>query len=141
MNASIEIPINHLSELPDVAKSVLNFAGGIKHILFYGSMGAGKTTIIKALCLALGSEDQFSSPTYSIVNEYHYKEGKIYHFDLYRLCSNEELLDLGIEEYLDSKHYCFFEWPEKVESLLFFKHLRVDIEVRENNRSLRLTTF
>src|SRR4051812_29961144 len=87
-------------DLPLVAKSLLDFASQQKIFLLDGQMGAGKTTLIKALARALNSVDAFSSPTYSIVNEYKYPGGKIYHFDLYRLRSVDELFDLGIEEYI-----------------------------------------
>jgi len=141
MNSVLELPINHLNELRDIARFILNFAGDTRHMLFYAPMGAGKTTFIKELCQELGSADQFSSPTYSIVNEYQYKDGKIFHFDLYRLNSSEELMDLGIEEYLNSNQYCFFEWPEKAEAFLSPNHLKIEIEMDENNRYLRATKF
>jgi tRNA threonylcarbamoyladenosine biosynthesis protein TsaE len=101
-------------------------------------MGAGKTTIIKELCIAIGSNDNFSSPTYSIVNEYIYPGGKIYHFDLYRLNSLDELFDIGIEEYLYSGHYCIFEWPQLVEDLINVNYKKIEIEVNENIRYIRI---
>nr|MBA3972233.1 tRNA (adenosine(37)-N6)-threonylcarbamoyltransferase complex ATPase subunit type 1 TsaE [Bacteroidota bacterium] len=92
--------ISELSELPDLAKKMLRSFDGQKVALFYGEMGAGKTTIIKALCEELGVKDAISSPTYSIVNEYRGVNGqKIYHFDFYRINSQDEVYDLGYEEY------------------------------------------
>jgi tRNA threonylcarbamoyladenosine biosynthesis protein TsaE len=108
----LELDISDLSQLSDAAKKVLEFAGNLKVFAFEAGMGAGKTTFIKQLCSALGSQDSFSSPTYAIVNEYNSPRGKIYHFDLYRIKNQEELLDLGFEEYLSSGNFCFIEWPD-----------------------------
>lgn len=131
-----ELDISDLSAISAHAKALLDFAGGKRTFLFYAPMGAGKTTFIKELCARLGSEDHFSSPTYSIINEYGYPGGKIYHFDLYRLKNQEELFDLGIEDYLASGHYCFFEWPELVEDLVGSDYLKIEIRVKENYRYL-----
>ncbi|RZJ35051.1 MAG: tRNA (adenosine(37)-N6)-threonylcarbamoyltransferase complex ATPase subunit type 1 TsaE [Flavobacterium sp.] len=90
-----------------------------KIILFNGEMGAGKTTLIKAICKALGVNDTTASPTFSLVNEYLANNGQtVYHFDVYRLRSETEALDMGIEEYLYSGNWCFIEWAEKISSLL-----------------------
>jgi tRNA threonylcarbamoyladenosine biosynthesis protein TsaE len=100
-------------------------AGEIKHrisssvVAVYGDMGAGKTTLIKALCRSFGVTDEVSSPTFSLVNEYLTGDGKrIYHFDLYRVEDIEEVLDIGIEEYLESGSLCLIEWPACIEDLL-----------------------
>lgn len=137
MESTLNISIHTLQELPVIAKSILDLYGKQKVFLFNAPMGAGKTTLIKEMCLALGSKDDFSSPTYSIVNEYHYPEGKIFHFDLYRLNNQTELLDLGIEEYLDSGNYCFFEWPLLVEDMINVSYVNIVMEVKENIRYLR----
>lgn len=111
-----------------------------KTLLFYGEMGAGKTTFIKAFCAALGVKDTVSSPTFSIVNEYHYPEGIIYHFDFYRLKNQTEALDLGFEEYLYSGEYCLIEWPEKIPDLLPKNYLQINIEVQpDQQRKLTIT--
>lgn len=90
-----------------------------KIILFEGDLGAGKTTFIKSLIKELGSKDEVSSPTFSIVNEYSIPpDGIVYHFDLYRVESEDEALDFGVEEYLDSGNFCFIEWPEVIINLL-----------------------
>jgi len=136
MKPSLKLDISDLNTISSLAKAVLDFAGDMKIFLFDAPMGAGKTTLIKEICIQLGSGDHFSSPTYSIINEYTYPGGKIYHFDLYRLKSQEELLDLGIEEHLGFGNYCFFEWPELVEELIDGKYLKIEISVIENNRYL-----
>lgn len=83
-----------------------------------GPMGAGKTTFVKALCKQLGIKETISSPTFSLINMYQEKETTVYHFDCYRLNTTEEALDFGAEEYLNSTHYCFVEWPEIIAPLL-----------------------
>lgn len=127
--------LNNLSELPALAKQMLKSFGNQKVIAFYGEMGAGKTTVIKALCEELGVTDTVNSPTFSIVNEYRGAGGqKIYHFDFYRLKSPMEAYDLGYEEYLYSKAYCFIEWPEKLEELMPLEHESVTIKKEEEKR-------
>ena len=111
-----------------------------KVIVFNGEMGVGKTTLIKQLCLNLGVNQATSSPTFSLVNEYIYDENqKIYHFDLYRLKSENEALDFGIDEYLYSNNWCFIEWAEKIPNLLPEPHSVINIELLGNgNRLLRV---
>ena len=95
-------------------------------------MGAGKTTLIKSLCVELGCNDVITSPTFSIVNEYA-GPNKIYHFDFYRLKNQNEALDIGCEEYFYSGSYCFIEWPEKIPDLLPDNYVRVTIEQQADN--------
>jgi tRNA threonylcarbamoyladenosine biosynthesis protein TsaE len=130
--------LNSLSELPELAKKMLKSFGEQKVIAFYGEMGAGKTTIIKALCEELGVTDTISSPTFSLVNEYRGARGqKIYHFDFYRLKSTIEAYDMGYEEYFYSKAYCLIEWPEKLEELMPLEHEVVKIKkTGENSREI-----
>jgi tRNA threonylcarbamoyladenosine biosynthesis protein TsaE len=123
------ISINSTAELPHVAKELLTFANGEKFFIFEGEMAAGKTTFIKAFCAILGVEDVVSSPTFSIVNEYVSKAGKIYHFDFYRLKNTQEAYDIGYEEYFYSGNYCLVEWPSKVEDLLPENYVKVEIEI------------
>jgi len=98
-------------------------------VLFHGEMGAGKTTFIKALCVALGVKSPTSSPTFSLVNEYEATEGLVYHFDMYRLKSETEALDFGIDDYLFSGNWCFIEWAEKIPNLIPDEHLVVTLTV------------
>nr|WP_321226071.1 tRNA (adenosine(37)-N6)-threonylcarbamoyltransferase complex ATPase subunit type 1 TsaE [uncultured Psychroserpens sp.] len=100
-----------------VAKQILNHVSS-KTILFYGEMGAGKTTLIKSLVKLLGSDDDVSSPTFSIVNDYESKDGSIHHFDLYRISDEEEALNFGFEDYLNTSHWVFIEWPQNVQNLI-----------------------
>jgi tRNA threonylcarbamoyladenosine biosynthesis protein TsaE len=124
-----------LEELPEVAEELLA-SSKERVFLFYAEMGAGKTTLIKELCRKLGSSDHFSSPTYSLVNEYACGNGKIFHFDLYRVKNAEELMDLGFEEYLDSGSYCFIEWPQLAEEFVEGARLNVKIDVDGDKRVL-----
>lgn len=107
----------NLESLDSVAQAIIK---AVKHkvILFDGAMGTGKTTLIKALVKKLGSSDDVSSPTFSLVNTYHTSNSDIYHFDLYRLNSMEEAYDFGIEDYLESNNWLFIEWPEIIKELL-----------------------
>ena len=121
-----------LSDLPGIAQQIVSYAGNTRIFLFYGDMGAGKTTLIKALCSELGSTDIITSPTFSIVNEYA-GPNKIYHFDFYRLKNQNEALDIGCEEYFYSGSYCFIEWPEKIPDLLPDNYVRITVEAKGDN--------
>ena len=124
-----QIIINGLDDLPNAAKKLFNYFDTKKIIAFYGKMGAGKTTFIKALCKIMGVAGVVSSPTFSLINEYHIGSGeKIYHFDFYRINKIEEAYDFGYEEYFYSGEYCFIEWPEKIEPLLPPDVLSIKIE-------------
>ena len=101
-----------INDLDKVVKSLLQYNSESKIILFHGTMGVGKTTLIKALVKALGSIDKVQSPTYSIVNEYQASNTSIFHFDLYRVNTLDELFNFGFEEYLQENHWVFIEWPE-----------------------------
>ena len=104
--------ISSIEQLPVIANELLEAFPSERIFLFEAQMGNGKTTFIKELCKNLGAQTHLSSPTYSIVNEYTIGNNKIYHFDLYRLKHESELFDIGIEEYLNGKNYCFIEWPQ-----------------------------
>ncbi|GAB2988459.1 tRNA (adenosine(37)-N6)-threonylcarbamoyltransferase complex ATPase subunit type 1 TsaE [Mucilaginibacter puniceus] len=121
-----------LPDLPAIAQQIVSYAKDARIFLFYGDMGAGKTTLIKSLCDELGSTDVITSPTFSIVNEYA-GPNKIYHFDFYRLKNQNEALDIGCEEYFYSGAYCFIEWPDKIPDLLPYNYVRISIETKEDN--------
>ncbi len=127
-----------LEDLPRIADTVL-LNTDHKTLLFYGEMGAGKTTLIKELAKKIGITDTLSSPTFSIVNEYHLENDKLYHFDCYRLNNVDEALDIGIEEYLDSGHWNLIEWPEKIENLLPESKTKIELVKNTNgSRTLNL---
>jgi tRNA threonylcarbamoyladenosine biosynthesis protein TsaE len=124
-------------ELVGVAKSLLNDFSDKKIILFYGEMGVGKTTLIKLLCKQLGVEESTNSPTFSIVNEYLSTSQKsIYHFDFYRIEKEEEVFDMGYEDYFYSGNFCFIEWPEKIPNLLPEEVVKVSIELDDDYNRL-----
>ena len=115
----MEWSIRSLEELNEVADRFLAYVGNRKIFALYGPMGVGKTTFVKAVCRCLGVEDDVSSPTFAIVNEYVTNEGEsLYHFDFYRVNSIEEAMDFGYEEYFYGGCRCFIEWPEKIDELL-----------------------
>ena len=134
--------INNVSliNLNEVAQDIIKFSDDLKIWIFEGSMGAGKTTIIKAICSALGVEDNVTSPTYALVNEYQYEiKNKIFHFDFYRIKTEMEAFDIGFEEYLSSGKFCFIEWPSRVASFLPTEVYKINIEIQ--NESLRNITL
>lgn len=127
-----------IDEVEQVAKQIIENTK-TKTLLFYGDMGVGKTTLIKTLVKILGSEDEVSSPTFSIVNEYKLDDSKIYHFDLYRINDIEEAYNFGIEDYLDSDYWKLIEWPEKIVPILYDDYDRIKIQLdKKNNRILSL---
>jgi len=124
-----------LKQLPQIAQQIIEESSK-KTLLFYGSMGVGKTTLIKEIVKQLGVDDMVSSPTFSLVNEYQSSNGEtIYHFDFYRIHSEEEALDIGIEDYFYNNDWCFIEWPEKVKNLLPLN--AVEIYLSLNNDETR----
>ena len=135
----MKLVANSLDDLELLAKHLVSLFGEHKVIAFYGEMGAGKTTLIKSICKALGSKDTVSSPTFSLVNEYKYGDEKhIYHFDFYRIKNIDEALDMGVEEYFGSGNLCLIEWPEKIEQLLDTGHTVIRIDVAGNNRMISI---
>ncbi|MFY0714366.1 tRNA (adenosine(37)-N6)-threonylcarbamoyltransferase complex ATPase subunit type 1 TsaE [Seonamhaeicola sp. NFXS20] len=127
-----------LENINNVAKEIINYATS-KTIFLYGDMGVGKTTLVKSLVECLGSNDEVSSPTFSIVNEYEAKDNLIYHFDLYRINNLEEAFSFGIEDYLYSNEWVIVEWPELIEDIEIEQYNRIEIELNEDNsRTLKL---
>ncbi len=133
----MNISISNIEDLPRAAAEFVAAMGDNRHFAFHAPMGAGKTTFISALCAALGSEYEASSPTFSIVNEYAVApdavapggSDKIYHFDFYRVETVEELLDMGLDDYWDSGSVCLMEWPENALGFLPDDTVDVRIEV------------
>ena len=123
-----EFHVNNVEQLSEVSDYLLSMRNEADVIAFYGSMGAGKTTLIKNLCHKMGVTDEVNSPTFAIVNEYVTEEGEsVYHFDFYRIKKLEEAYDIGFENYFDSVNLCLIEWPEMIDPLLPEKYLRVEI--------------
>lgn len=130
-----------LPEMSDIARRILNEYPEDRIFAFYGDLGAGKTTLIKALCSVLGVTEDVTSPSFAIVNEY--EAGGIdliYHFDFYRIKKQEEVMDIGYEEYLYSGNYCFLEWADKIEELLPERFVYITISKNENDKGRHIAT-
>ncbi len=133
----MEIRIQDLDHIREAAREFINHIGDARVFAFYGTMGAGKTTFVKAICEELGVEDVITSPTFAIVNEYSISNHKVqssklkvqsvFHFDFYRIKKLEEVYDMGYEEYFYSGALCFIEWPELIEEILPDDAVRVNI--------------
>lgn len=129
----MEIKIKDINEIRSAAREFIDNMPAGKVLAFYGKMGAGKTTFIKAICEEMGVDDVITSPTFAIVNEYETsEEDTIYHFDFYRIKKIEEVYDMGYEEYFYSGNLCFIEWPELIEDLLPEDATKVTIEEAED---------
>jgi tRNA threonylcarbamoyladenosine biosynthesis protein TsaE len=130
----IRINIPDLASIDDAARELIDILPESRIFAFYGEMGAGKTTLIKALCRVLHVTDDTSSPSFGLIYEYRTSgSDSVYHFDFYRIEHLEEAYDLGYEEYIDSGQYCFIEWPEKVATLLPPETVNVSIKITGNN--------
>ena len=125
--------ITTIKELEELSLILLKNSGENKIYIFQGDLGSGKTTLIQKMVKNLGSEDDVTSPTFSIINEYKINDDRIYHMDLYRLKTIEEAQDIGIFEYLDSGNYCFIEWPELIIPCLDLPYTEINIDILENN--------
>jgi tRNA threonylcarbamoyladenosine biosynthesis protein TsaE len=126
----VKVIIPDKSHLREAAKHFLRETAGYRIIAFYGQMGSGKTTFIKALCKEMGVTDTVTSPTFTLINEYRRPgDVPVYHFDFYRITKISEVLDFGIEEYFDSASPCLMEWPELIEPLLPPETLRISVTV------------
>ena len=133
----MEIRINGVEELGNGVETFLKSAKPGMIYALYGGMGAGKTTFVGELCRRLGSSDEVTSPTFSIVNEYDTEQwGKVYHLDCYRLESEEEGFDAGVEDYFNSGFTCFVEWPERIDGILPDEVVNVTFRVEENGERI-----
>ena len=132
----MEIRINNIANIREAAQEFVKNMGDRKVFAFYGKMGAGKTTFIKAVCEELGVTDVITSPTFAIVNEYTGDNTTIYHFDFYRIKRLEEVYDMGYEDYFYSGALCLMEWPELIEELLPEDAVRVDISEQADGTRL-----
>lgn len=130
------IEIDSLSSLEDVAHQIILSLGERNVVLFRAEMGAGKTTLISRIVKALGAEDNVTSPTFALVNQYEGTERRIYHFDFYRIERIEEVFDFGYEEYFYSGDLCLVEWPEKIEPLLPEDAMQVYITVDDDEHRI-----
>jgi tRNA threonylcarbamoyladenosine biosynthesis protein TsaE len=131
---SLSFICKSVDEVEKAAAFVQKHASDLKVWLFEGEMGAGKTTLVKAICKAFGVEDTVSSPTFSIVNEYRNADDEIfYHFDFYRIKDEYEAMDIGCEEYFYSGNFCFIEWPSQIPSLIPQQHMVVQIHLQSDN--------
>lgn len=135
----MELIVKSPEEMKKAARALLDYAGDRKKFFLYGDIGAGKTTFTKALCVLLGVEDNVSSPTFSLINEYEYQQPDseaiylIHHLDLYRLKSLQEAMDIGIEDILYDKYLCLIEWPELIETLAPIDIVKINIEILDNS--------
>ena len=129
------------NELDKVAKFICENHLHNKIFLFYGEVGAGKTTLIKKICKYLKVEDNVTSPTFSIVNKYTYANNHIIsHFDFYRVENIDEVYNIGVYEYLDSSKFCFFEWPEVANEIFTDKYLKIFIRVNNSKRIINIVS-
>ncbi|UKK56241.1 tRNA (adenosine(37)-N6)-threonylcarbamoyltransferase complex ATPase subunit type 1 TsaE [Prevotella communis] len=135
----MEIKIQNIDTIRESAREFIQNIGEHKVFAFYGKMGAGKTTFVKAICEELGVEDVITSPTFAIVNEYEAHDQSIFHFDFYRIKRLEEVYDMGYEDYFYSGALCFIEWPELIEDLL--PEDAVKVTITENTDGTRTVTF
>ncbi|MCU0432345.1 MAG: tRNA (adenosine(37)-N6)-threonylcarbamoyltransferase complex ATPase subunit type 1 TsaE [Bacteroidia bacterium] len=126
-----------LEQLPDAAKALLDAFPQARVFAFHGQLGAGKTTLIKALCIALGVKDHTSSPSFALVNTYESAHGPVHHYDLYRLRNAQEAFDAGLEEAVWSGEFCFIEWPERAEELLPEDGVNVFLEIVGEERNIK----
>ncbi len=134
-----EFRATSVSDLKPVCEYLKALTSENRIVLFSGEMGAGKTTLIKQFCKHLGIDDEVSSPTFSLVNEYASAIGPVYHFDLYRIRSEEELFDIGYEDYFFSGYLCLVEWPEMASGLIPEEHVMVNIRVTDGHRTIIVT--
>jgi len=127
--------VENINDLDEISSKILTFSNQYKKFAFFGEIGVGKTTLIKFLLKNLGVNDNVTSPTFSIVNEYlSEKLGSIFHFDFYRIKNEKEAYDIGIDEYLSSDNYCFIEWPNNINSFIDDNFVNIYIDIIDDNK-------
>ncbi|MDC3153604.1 tRNA (adenosine(37)-N6)-threonylcarbamoyltransferase complex ATPase subunit type 1 TsaE [Bacteroidota bacterium] len=131
--------VTNENELDKVAEFICKHHLHNKLFLFYGEVGAGKTTLIKKICKYLKIEDEVTSPTFSIVNKYIYANNDVIsHFDFYRFKNIDEVYNIGVYEYIDNSKFCFFEWPEVANEIFTNKYLKIFIKVNNSKRIINI---
>eukprot|EP01132_Coremiostelium_polycephalum_P001023 gene1023-1298_t len=136
-NSAPMVLSTHLTQLPAIAQQLITYAAGCKIWLFTGDLGAGKTTLIQAICHQLGVKSHVSSPTFSIVNTYPLGDGWVYHIDAYRLKNVEEVIEMDFPFYFETG-YCFLEWPSKIPQALFpTPHISIELSHHEKDEHMR----
>lgn len=132
----------HVNDLEAVAEKIIHLTEDCNIVLLKGELGSGKTTLTKFICKLLNVKDEVSSPTFSLVNQYGLEDGKrVFHFDLYRLKDADEALDIGCDEYFNSKDLCLIEWPEIAEEILPENRIEISIEIQGNKRLFNISKF
>ncbi|MCU0431651.1 MAG: tRNA (adenosine(37)-N6)-threonylcarbamoyltransferase complex ATPase subunit type 1 TsaE [Cytophagaceae bacterium] len=141
--ASVVLEEVTLQAMSEAAEALVEIGKEYAVWLFFGEMGAGKTTLIRHICKHLGVKDEVSSPTFGLVKEYRiHSDESLFHFDFYRIKSEEEASDMGVDEYFFSDQYCLVEWPEKVPSFWPEEHLRIELIIQnEHTRLIRVTRY
>ena len=135
----ITFEIDSIEELPQISDLLIGWRDKSNIIAFYGTMGAGKTTLIKNLCLKLGVQDEVNSPTFALVNEYQTDTlDSVFHFDFYRIKSLEEVFDIGYEDYFYGGNLCLLEWPELIDPLMPEHFIKVEITLGDTDTSRRI---
>jgi len=129
-----------LADIKQISEAIISYIESPKTILFYGDMGVGKTTLIKEIAKLLGVTDATSSPTFSLVNEYQGSNSKVFHFDFYRIETEEEVYDIGIEDYFYQNAWCLVEWPNKIPNLIPLDAITIQLnENLDGSRSIEIT--
>lgn len=136
---SKEFLISSIDGLEDVASYLISIFNPGQIILLRGDLGVGKTSLVKCICKQLSSNDEVTSPSYSLINEYLFEKGTIFHMDMYRLKSVEEVIEIGIEEYLDQEAICFIEWPDLVFDLINEPYIIVSMRLENELRNIEIT--
>ncbi len=135
----MKIDFSDINRLETVGRKVLNYDENARVFAFFGQMGIGKTTLIKAICKLLNVQEYVTSPTFPIINEYMTKDGEpVYHFDFYRIRNDEEIFELGYEDYFYSGYYCFIEWGENIFKYLPKNFLHLDLKEENDKKVLQI---